>query len=117
MSKVETKSYTCIPPVNEHQFQTLVTNYLEEKYSDLIFFAIPNGAKLPSRTNKKGVRVCREGSKLKKEGMKKGVSDYFIAHPVMTEKGFLHGLFIEFKFDNQVLFHNVFKQKRRLIYD
>lgn len=46
-------------------------------------FSIPNG----------GYRNKREAARLKREGLKSGVPDVFIAYP----SGTYHGLFIEFK--------------------
>ena len=53
-----------------------------EKVSDYLF-AIPNGGK----------RNKIEAARLRKEGVKAGVSDLFLAHP----SGSLHGLWIEMK--------------------
>ena len=47
-------------------------------------FAIPNG----------GNRSASEGARFKREGVKAGVPDIFIAHPVSPYSG----LFIEFKY-------------------
>jgi hypothetical protein len=61
-------------------------------------FAIPNGAWLPWKVNRRGKRYSPEAIKLKDEGLKSGVPDIFLPCPV----GSFAGLFIEMKFgDNK----------------
>jgi len=50
-------------------------------------FAIPNG----------GSRHAAEANNLKKQGVRKGVSDYFLAYPAKGK----HGLWIELKKDKK----------------
>ena len=50
-------------------------------------FAIPNG----------GNRNPREAARLKRQGVKPGVSDVFLPIPKTTAGGHYHGLFIEMK--------------------
>jgi hypothetical protein len=54
---------------SEHQEQVAVVQWLRRR--GLIFFAVPNGAKMGAR----------EGSKMKKEGMQKGIPDLLILNP------------------------------------
>lgn len=70
---------------------------VKRKVGDFLL-AIPNG----------GYRNKREAAKLKKEGVKKGISDLFFAYPQFGRGFFCHGLWIEIKkkggrlSDNQV---------------
>lgn len=72
---------------SEHEEQITLINWCElykNKYPALnMLFAIPNG----------GARHIAVAIKLKKEGVKRGVPDLFLAYP---NKG-KHGLFIEMK--------------------
>ena len=84
--------------MSEHDDQTRVFNWARSMAvicpELLLLFAIPNGAKLPWITDRKGRRFSPEANRLKDEGMKPGVPDFCL--PV-ARKGF-HGLFIELKF-------------------
>jgi len=73
---------------SEHQIQSAFFELLRVKYNflEVFAFAIPNG----------GHRHISVAKKLKKEGVKAGVSDVFIAFPY----GSKHGLWIEFKAGN-----------------
>ncbi|MFZ5989439.1 MAG: VRR-NUC domain-containing protein [Bacillota bacterium] len=81
----------------EHSMQSTLFKWARlyaRIYPELAYiFAIPNGAKLPWRRNKKGQRYCPEALRLLEEGMKSGVPDIFLPKP----KGDWHGLFIEMK--------------------
>lgn len=56
-------------------------------------FAIPNGARLPYRTNAKGQRYSPEAQKLKAEGLTPGIADLFLPFSAQGFKGY----FIEMK--------------------
>ncbi|MFZ5990134.1 MAG: VRR-NUC domain-containing protein [Bacillota bacterium] len=81
----------------EHLMQATLFQWTKlhtKKYPELQYiFAIPNGAKLPWRRNRKGQRYCPEALRLLEEGMKPGVPDIFLPKPI----GDWHGLFIEMK--------------------
>jgi VRR-NUC domain-containing protein len=62
------------------QYHPIAKNYL---------FAIPNG----------GSRNAIEAKNLQAQGVKKGVSDYFLAHPANGK----HGMFIELKRANKAI--------------
>lgn len=62
------------------QYHPIVKNYL---------FAIPNG----------GSRNVREAKNLKAQGVKPGISDYFLAHPAQGK----HGMSIELKRANKTI--------------
>lgn len=89
-----TKNLRRIEPT-EHQIQSAIVEWAHNlKLTSKIIigdylFAIPNG----------GNRSLTEGLRLKKEGVKKGVSDLFLAYPVSFNWGedWKHGLFIEVK--------------------
>jgi hypothetical protein len=66
---------------DEHKLQVAICKYLD--LCGYEFFAIPNG----------GLRNIKVAAKLKKEGVKAGVADLFIA----LSNGKYHGLFIEVK--------------------
>ena len=74
----------------EHQEQCAVVEYLRLQYPHVVFFAIPNG----------GLRNKAVAAKLKKEGVRAGVPDLFIANSYFNESWkeveWL-GLFIEMK--------------------
>ncbi|MDR1165717.1 MAG: VRR-NUC domain-containing protein [Deltaproteobacteria bacterium] len=69
--------------LTEHMEQKLFVQWLDAKYPDVPYCAVPNGGKRSPIT----------GRRLKEEGVRKGTADVFIAEP---RDGF-HGLFIEFK--------------------
>lgn len=82
----------------EHQIQSAIVEWANHtninktlfKIGDFLF-AIPNG----------GSRNILEAKKLRKEGVKKGVSDLFLALPMFDEdKGVRCGLWIEVKSRN-----------------
>ena len=128
-TKIVFNRYTSIPPTDEHRFQQYCHEWLKKYYPKIIGYAVPNGAKLPARKvpkkdsrgnilydengKEKTKRVSLEAIKLLAEGLMPGVADYFIAKPIrtnLTESGWYHGLYIEFKFadgeqsENQIIF-------------
>lgn len=72
-----------IPHLSEAQEQTMIFGWARWKPELKWLFAIPNG----------GNRNVIEAVNLKRQGVKKGVSDMCLALP----KGKYHGLFIELK--------------------
>lgn len=84
-------------PPTEHQEQAKVFQWAETEKAKLpmleMLFAIPNGAGVNHQHGRNGKRFSLEGAKLKREGMKQGVPDTFLACPV----GQWHGMFIEMK--------------------
>ena len=78
--------------MSEHDEQCLLFDWArinESKYPQLkMLFAIPNG----------GLRNKLVAKKLKREGVKAGVPDTFLAVPGYHFPDVLHGLFIEMKF-------------------
>ena len=85
---------------DEHRLQVAICNYLD--HCNYEFFAIPNG----------GLRNIKVAAKLKREGVKAGVADLFIA----MSNGIYNGLFIEVKVGknrqqpNQKLFEQKVKE-------
>ena len=81
----------------EHDDQVRIFAWAEiakGAYPELdMLFAIPNGAKLPWKKDNQGRRFSSEAVRLKKEGLRPGVPDMFLAVP----RGPYHGLFIELK--------------------
>lgn len=71
----------------EHEIQAAFFNHVDSKYAgsniSVLTFAVPNG----------GHRHIKTALKLKKEGVKRGVSDVLCLIPVKP----YHGLVIEFK--------------------
>lgn len=69
----------------ESDMQQACVEWFDYRYNKLsiLLFAVPNG----------GLRNKREGKKLKKEGVRRGVADLFLSIPC---KG-LHGLYLEAK--------------------
>lgn len=92
--------------MSEHGEQVAFNTFLE-RFGKTIgvenFFSIPNAAK----------RSYATARYFKKEGMKKGVPDFFIAHP----KGPYGGLFIEFKFGRGRQTPEQIEWQRRLAYE
>lgn len=79
-----------LKPPSERQAQITVVQYLRTKYPDVLFWATPNG----------GSRNAIEAANLKKEGVRAGVPDLFIAYAqrsLTSDKHFSCGLFIEMK--------------------
>jgi len=74
---------------SERQSQIAVVQYLRVRYPDVLFWATPNG----------GSRNAIEAANLKKEGVRAGVPDLFIAKPGDRFAPY-HGLFIEMKAKN-----------------
>lgn len=60
---------------------------------ECLCFAVPNGAKLPWRKDRKGRRYSPEAKNLLKQGMRPGVPDVHLDIPA----GGFHGLRLEFK--------------------
>ena len=81
--------------LTEHQEQTALFTWAAEHADKRLemLFAIPNGAGVNHQRGKNGQRFSLEGAKLKREGMKQGVPDVFLACP----SGQWHGLFLEMK--------------------
>ena len=89
-----------LKPPTEHQEQSELFRWAENESARLpalrMLFAIPNGAGVNHQHNRNGKRFSLEGAKLKREGMKQGVPDVFLAVPSeYGQNGF--GLFIEMK--------------------
>ena len=78
------KKYRAAIP-DEHYEQVRVCNHLNEHYSDVLFWATPNGASLSGRG--------KAMNKLKAEGFLPGVSDLIIFEP----RGGYSCLFLEMK--------------------
>jgi hypothetical protein len=83
--------------MSEHGEQVAVFQWAsmsKSSYPELaLLFSVPNGAKLPYTTDKRGQRISRQAMILKAEGMRPGVPDMVL--PV-ARRGY-HGLFIELK--------------------
>ena len=77
------KYHTAIP--DEHYEQVRVCNHLNEHYSEVLFWATPNGASLSGRG--------KAMNKLKAEGFLPGVSDLIIFEP----RGGYSCMFLEMK--------------------
>lgn len=79
----------------EHRMQCEIIRDFEKAQPDLacLLHAIPNGAKLPYRLNKKGQRYSPQATKLLAEGMRPGMPDLHL--PVA--RGGWHSLYIECK--------------------
>ena len=77
--------------MSEAKHQEALIEWWDRSYSILrhLLFAIPNG----------GFRNAREASSLKRQGVRPGVPDLFLAAP----RGTYHGLFIEMKFGKNKL--------------
>lgn len=75
--------------LSEHTAQALVVNWLDLQYPEVVFFAVPNGAKLG------GTQAQRYGivNKLKAEGLTPGVPDLIILAP----RGKFHACLVEMK--------------------
>ena len=71
----------------EHRIQCGIIEWYDLRYGDGMLFAIPNG----------GARDARTGAMLKKEGVRAGVLDLFLAKPDLIGPVLFHGLFIEVK--------------------
>lgn len=68
---------------DEHAIQCSCIRWMHLQHRGLLIFAIPNG----------GARTSLTGSRLRDEGVMKGVADLFLAEARCG----LHGLFIEMK--------------------
>ncbi|MFC1879813.1 VRR-NUC domain-containing protein [Chloroflexota bacterium] len=83
--------------MSEHSEQVAIFQWAELQKGAMpelaLLFAIPNGAKLPWRRNKRGKRYSPEATRLKAEGLKSGVPDICLPVP----RAGWHGLFIELK--------------------
>lgn len=88
------------PNESEHEAQCAAIEWAmwhENRYPGLRWLhANLNGAKLPYRKTRSGKRYSPEAIKLKKEGLKNGVSDLFLPVP---RNGYC-GLWIEMKVGN-----------------
>lgn len=88
--------------ITEHGEASALFDYvqrIENQYPELrLFHAIPNGAKLGWGRDRDGNRYSREGVKLKAEGLRPGVPDYFL--PAIRLP--YYGLYIELKVGRNV---------------
>ena len=71
----------------EHLIQCGIIEWYDLTIGDELLFAIPNG----------GARSAATGAMLKKEGVRAGVWDLFLAKPVFGQPPWFYGLFIEVK--------------------
>ena len=67
----------------EHEEQRELVKWFRQTYPKTLIFAIPNG----------GARDARVGAMLKREGVKRGVSDLFLPY---AARGY-HGYYLEMK--------------------
>lgn len=75
--------------MSESDCQKQVIQWFRLQYPDRVIFAIPNGAWLSGDVARRAILM----NKAKGEGLLPGVSDLFIAYPVLC----FHGLFLEMK--------------------
>ncbi len=78
-----------MPIPSEHVEQMLVCNWLDARYPDIVFFSVPNGAKLGGSEGQRYGMV----NKLKAEGMTPGAPDLVI----LAARGKFHGCLVEMK--------------------
>lgn len=71
----------------EHRIQCGIIEWYDIRYGDNMLFAIPNG----------GARDSRTGAMLKREGVRAGIWDMFLAKPDLIGPMLFCGLFIEVK--------------------
>jgi hypothetical protein len=71
----------------EHLIQCGIIDWYDLRYGDGMLIAIPNG----------GARDARTGAMLKREGVRPGVWDLFLAKPGLSGRPMPHGLWIEVK--------------------
>lgn len=102
--KVERKGRRARRPAKgqtEHDAQVVVFRWIDAnvtRYPQLrMALAVPNGAKLPYITNKKGKRYSPEAIRLKAEGLRPGVPDIILLAPSRVTGRLYHGLAIELK--------------------
>lgn len=88
-----------VKPPTEHQEQAALFDWAAEHADKRLemLFAIPNGAGVNHQHSRNGKRFSLEGAKLKREGMKQGVPDVFLACPSKVNHVWKNGLFIEMK--------------------
>lgn len=86
-------------PPTEHEEQAALFDWAAEHADKRLemLFAIPNGAGVNHQHSRNGKRFSLEGAKLKREGMKQGVPDVFLACPSKVNHVWKNGLFIEMK--------------------
>ncbi len=81
----------------EHDIQSALFSWAElqkARHPELgLMFAIPNGGKREKRQDRKGRWFSPAAQKLKREGVKRGIPDIFLA----CGRAGSHGLFIEMK--------------------
>lgn len=82
-----------LPKLSESRLQTMCVDWFEAQYPNELITSFPNGGKRPSKKNRYGKSYSPEGAKLKREGLKAGMPDLFVA---CAQKGY-NGLFIEMK--------------------
>lgn len=76
--------------LSEHTAQVLICNWLDMQYPDLVFFAVPNGARLGGHTDAQRYGII---NKLKAEGLTPGAPDLVILAP----RGNYHACLLEMK--------------------
>jgi hypothetical protein len=81
--------------IDEHAEQVLVVDYIYKQYgNDILFFSVPNGARLASGRGRDAQRIAAiRMNKLKAEGLLPGVSDLIIFEP----RGGYSAMFLEMK--------------------
>jgi len=77
------------PAPTEHQEQAQVCSWLDIQHPEIVYFSVPNGAKLGGSRNQRFGLV----NKLKSEGMTPGAPDLVILAP----RGNYHGCLVEMK--------------------
>ena len=88
MNKLSTPRKAPVPLEHDEQAQWFAWLRANHPKIEALTYAIPN----QGVSGSKG-RTVRYGAKRKREGLKKGVPDVFIAWPTKTH----HGMYIEFK--------------------
>jgi hypothetical protein len=78
--------YIIMPKYEESLNQQLLINWFLKQYPRLLLFSIPNGCHL-------GARGYIQAARLKREGLRAGVPDLFLAVPSAT----YNGMFLEMK--------------------
>lgn len=66
---------------SEDELQIAVNNYLNSQYPEVLHFHVANERETQQRQNKNGRWYSPMGNKMKKKGVRRGVSDHFIIEP------------------------------------